>query len=193
MTHQQKAGLGIIGIVIGLLFMVDLSSMDRIVNLNWDHQFRGYADITPEFRIKNYSGGSCVHASMATVLRWQHLESQADDWIKRYSGGESSQGLISKANANGIRVAYTLKADPTFLQWCSDTDRGAVIFYYANHCVTFAGYKKINNIDVAVLIDNNTINKTNQIPKDQFLKNWKAYGGFALTPVYSPTPPGPTI
>lgn len=187
MSNQKRVIILILSIL--ALSVPLILPSDPIININWDTQYKGYADISPEFRVKNYSGGSCVHASMATVLKWQHLESQADAWIKKYSGAESSKGLISKANANGIRVAYTLQADPTFLQWCSDTDRGAVIFYYTDHCVTFAGYKD----NVAILIDNNTTDRLTQIPKDQFLKNWKAYGGFALTPVYSPTPPGPKI
>lgn len=176
-------------LLVALLLIID--QKEKPTNLNWDVVYgnRNYADIDYAFRVKNYAGGSCVHASMATVLKWQHLDDLASNWLKKYSGGESSAGLIRKANQNSISVAYTLQADPSFLQWCSDTKRGAVIFYYDNHCVTFSGYDN----DVALLIDNNSINKIDRLEKSTFLINWKKYGGFALTPLYAPTPPRPTL
>jgi len=138
-------------------------------------------------RQQNYLGGSCVHASMITILNWQHKEKEAEYWRTNFSGACSKATLIRNANSLGLDIAYVENGDPNFLEWCSRTRRGAVIFYYENHCITFCGYT--NNY--AILIDNNSIHEVDKIPKSKFLSDWKAYGGFALTPVYAPTPPIP--
>jgi len=144
-------------------------------------------DIDQSMRQSNYRSGSCVHASMATALRWQHLDQTADRWIKSYHGAENTTGLINKCKAANLNVAYTTDGDAYFLEWCSRTRRAAVIWYYPKHCVNFVGY--VNGY--AAIINNNNTRKITYIKKEVFVKNWRYYGGFALTPVYAPTPPRP--
>lgn len=144
-------------------------------------------DLSPNLRQQNYNGGSCVYASMCTVLVWQHREDLAAIMRNTYSGAASADALIRACEVLGIDYAFTKTADPGFLDWCDRTNRGAVIFYFPDHCVTFAGYSGNN----ALVIDNNSPGSYIKINKAQFLSDWKSYGGFALTAVYSPSPPQP--
>lgn len=136
----------------------------------------------------NWGGGSCVHASTVHSFRWMHKPELAAWWRKTYSGGESAHGLTSKLNKAGVRYYCTTSGDPAVLEYCSATRRGAVIFYYPNHSITFAGYARKDGEDWAVLLDNNRIDRFIWVPKKQFLREWRGYGGFALTPLFSPTP-----
>lgn len=161
-----------------------------------NNQSKFLADVDLPLRQNNYSGGSCVHASMVTILRWQNQMSLADRWLNMYSGGETSGGLIAKCKSNKLDVEYTLNGSPEFLEWCSRTNRGAVIFYYPAHCVSFLGYltqrdNAGNTTEMAYILDNNSTNRFQTIEKSKFLSAWKGYGGFALTTVYSPTPQRP--
>lgn len=146
-------------------------------------------DLPILLRQANYSGGSCVHAAMISCLRWQGLSEWADWWRQEYAGGESLKGLVAKSEHNGLRYAYTGTGQAEFLDWASRTRRGAVIFYWPNHAVNFCGYEN----GQAVLLDNNRTAQYVRIPREQFLKAWKGYGGVALTPVYSPVPPDATL
>ncbi len=147
-------------------------------------------DLPRSLREQNWGGGSCVHASTVMCLRWQGLEDVAAMWRRTYSGGESLSGLLAKLERNGLRYAYTGR-DPAFLEWASRTRRGAVIFYFPNHSICFAGYSADGR--TAILLDNNRIGQFLSVPKDEFVRSWQGYGGVAVTPVYSPEPPAPYL
>lgn len=146
-------------------------------------------DLPMEFRERNYAGGSCVHASMVMCLRWQGHFELADWWRQTYAGGEYANGLITKAERQGLRYAYTTEGDPAFLDWVSRTNRGAVIFYYPAHSIVFRGYDA--QTGEAILLDNNRIEREIRVSRDEFISAWRGYGGFALTPVYAPPAPPP--
>ena len=138
-------------------------------------------------RQKNYAGGSCIHASLISVMRWQEMGQIASWWREHYWGAEDVPGLAQRAAKLNLRYAYTASGDPKFLEWCSATRRGAAIHYYPAHAVTFCGYQR----DQAILLDNNRVDQLIRVPKGEFIKRWKGYGGYALTVVYSPAPPKP--
>jgi len=146
-------------------------------------------DLPEALREWNYAGGSCVHASMVTVLRNQGMIDLAAWWRRSYAYGETFTGFVRKSEAAGLRYAYTFMGDAAFLDWCSRTRRGAVIFYKPAHAITFAGYVDGN----AVLIDNNHPHRPEYVERGRFLQLWRGYGGMALTPVHSPNPPRPWI
>lgn len=148
------------------------------------------ADIPERFRVDNYNGGSCNHAAMIQVLKWQGLHDVAAWWRKTYSGGESAEGLAAKAERKGLKFAATFSGDASFLEWCSRTRRGAAIHYFPNHAITFLGYDAQDN---AVLLDNNRTGVYIRVPKARFIAAWKSYGGRAITVVYSPPPPRPWV
>lgn len=102
---------------------------------------------------------------------------------RHYRGGESSYGLRRKLDGNKVEYCCTENGDPAFLEWASRSRRGAVIFYYPNHSICFCGYGKSDQGDVAWLLDNNRINAFIAVPKAAFIRNWRGYGGFALTPI----------
>lgn len=147
-------------------------------------------DLPVELRCQNYAGGSCCHASLISVLRWQGLDEIADKWRKTWSGAAGVTDLARHAETLKLRYAYTTRGDESFLQWVSDTRRGAAIHYYPNHAITFCGYDVQGR---AVLLDNNRTQKYIFVPKQEFVRAWKGYGGCALTVVYDPPPPKPWI
>ena len=97
--------------------------------------------------------------------------------------------LVAKAEDAGMRFAFTGSGDEQFLEWCSRTRRGAVIFYYSSHSISFCGFMGGS----AVVMDNNNVERLIYIPKAEFLQRWRGYGGVAFTPVYTPSPPPPWI
>ena len=144
-------------------------------------------DLPVELRERNYGGGSCFHAGTIAVLRHQNLHKIADYWRANFSGGASVGTIASIAEKIGLRYAYTNIGDPKFLEWVSRTRRGASITYYSNHAILFCGYIG----DTAILMDNNRVEKEIKVPKAEFIRNWRGYGGQAFTTVYSPDPPRP--
>jgi hypothetical protein len=146
-------------------------------------------DLPLGLRQHNWGGGSCVHASTVMCLRWQQQFAWADYWRANYSGGESLGGLTEKLDANGLRYAFTDAGDPAFLDWATRTRRGAVIFYFPNHSICFVGHHRTAAGDQTWLLDNNREDHFLRVPWNEFVKNWKGYGGVALTPIYVPPPP----
>ncbi len=144
--------------------------------------------ISPESvaRLSNYAGGSCVHCSLQEVLHHQGQDELADWWRKTYRGGERATSLIRKLERLDIPFAYTMTGDPAFLEWVSETQRMAVIFYKPMHAITFVGFVG----DKAKVLDNNRPDQYEYIDKAIFLYTWKTYySGFALTTVYDPPAP----
>ncbi|KKL94516.1 hypothetical protein LCGC14_1863890 [marine sediment metagenome] len=57
--------------------------------------------------------GSCVHACMVSLFRWQARYNTADYWRRSYGDGEMPNGLKYKLDRNGIRYAYVTNGDVT--------------------------------------------------------------------------------
>lgn len=144
-------------------------------------------DLPPSLRATNYAGGSCCHAAIQDVLRWHGFHEAADWWRKNLSGAYSVSDGARQLESLGFRYAYTTTGDETLLDWCSRNRHGAAIHYYPAHAITFRGY--VNGY--AILQDNNRPNEVIRVPKQTFIRNWKGYGGCALTVVYSPAAPIP--
>ncbi len=136
-------------------------------------------------RQQNWGGGSCVHASTVMCLRWQGLDELADWWRRTYSGGEHASGLASKLERAGVRFAYVTNGDPAFLEWACRTRRGCGITYYPNHYICLVHL----DAEQAMLLDNNRTGQFITVPRDEFIRRWQGYGGWACTPIYSPAPP----
>lgn len=149
-------------------------------------------DLPPQLRQENWGGGSCVHASTVSVLRWQGQNEMADWWRQQYIGGEYADRLVQRMEAAGLRFAYTMDGDFEFLKWCQRTRRGAGIFYKPAHAINMVGMDS----QYVYLLDNNYTDRPEQqgweaVPINEFVSRWRGYGGFAWTVVYSPTPPEP--
>lgn len=156
-----------------------------------------------EMRIKNWTdrsgAGSCVHASTAMLLKWLGEDEMAKKWQRTYAGGETAVSILRYWSAADMPYCSTLdmrtyqcSGDPAFLKWASDTRRGAIIWWKPSHCCLFVGIEEINGREYAIILDNNTPNKYDDpVPLDEFISLWRKYGGFAATPVLTPTGPLP--
>ena len=144
-------------------------------------------DLPRELREQNWGGGSCVHASTVHLLRWQGHHELADWWRASYSGGEYSERLNRRLNAAGLKYAFTVEGDTAFLEWALRTRRGAGITYWPSHAVNLVHLDD----QWAGLLDNNRVEQIIWIPRAEFLRRWRDYGGWAWTLVYNPPPPKP--
>lgn len=161
-------------------------------------------NLPERMRVRNWRSprngqGSCVHASTVMLLKWLGEEEMAIKWQRKYSGGETASSILNYWAKSGLPYCSTLDArtynasgDPAFLKWCSETRRGAIIWWKTSHCCLFCGFVKIDGKEYAIILDNNTPDRFDPpIPIDQFIKEWRGFGGFAATPVLSPTGPIP--
>lgn len=150
-------------------------------------------DIAPSLRTPNYAPykiGSCVHASMANLMFVRGFDDLGGWWLSTYHSGETASGIIMKCDKAGLRYSYTIgDGDISWLEWVDRNRYGALIFYWDSHAVTFLGIDD----KYVILLDNNANDYYRYVPRQEFVRKWPRYDGFALTLVYPPPPPLPTI
>jgi len=146
------------------------------------------AAIRQENWVSNGSG-SCVHATMITLLRWQGRYKMADHWRTTYGSGETADDLAAKMDREGIRYAYTHgEEDTTFLEWACSTRRGCgVTCMGGSHCIALL------HLDDkwACLLDDNDVSKYKWVPRERFLSEWRASNSWAFAVIYAPAAPLP--
>lgn len=153
--------------------------------------------INPHFALRqaNWLGGprkdegSCVHASLSTVLHWQNKFELAKSWRQTYDGGEYSSRLRERLDRAGIKYAFTEQGNLGLLDFAHQTRRGAIIWWKPSHCCTFCGWVESGGKIYAAIIDNNRTQSFEFVEKSQFHRLWAGYGGFALTPLFDPPSP----
>ena len=138
-------------------------------------------------------GGSCVHASLVSLLRWQGECKLADRWRRTHSGGERWYTMAGEMDDGGIPYALHTSGDPAFLEWAIATRRGAAIQIKNNP--RSKSYHMITLVDLtenyACILDNNDTRRVKWIDRDALVTNWQRSMGWAFTPVYSPAAPMP--
>ena len=148
------------------------------------------ANLPASLHQRNWTGplgqGSCVHPSTVNHLRWLNQFDLGERWRGTYSDGEYDSRLRSRLDAAGIDYAYTLKADPRFLDWASETRRGAVLWWKPSHCCTFMGWVERDGKQYASILDNNYPGRFELTPREQFIRLWAGYGGFAYSVIDAP-------
>lgn len=167
---------------------------------NQDYDYPGFqiekptVNLESVLRQSNWFGsrrqGSCVHATMTMLFRWQGQFEMADYWKKTFSNGEHVSGLSAKMNKAGVRYAYTAsKNDASFLKWACDTRRGCgVAVMNGRHMVMLVHFDD----EYAGILDNNSIKSFKWIKREMFLADWRRSGSWAVTPLMaSPPPPLP--
>ncbi len=117
---------------------------------------------------------------MVNHLRWLNEEELAKRWRATYSDGEYDSRLRKRLDAAGIDYWYTVKADPRFLDWCSLNRRGCILWWKPSHCCTFEGWTMKDGQQFATILDNNYPGRFELTPREQFIRLWAGYGGFAL-------------
>jgi hypothetical protein len=138
--------------------------------------------------VGNQRQGSCVHATMISLLRWQGRDKTADYWRRTYGNGEEPDDLAAKLDRANIRYAYTTNGDVWFLKWACRTRRGCGITIMGGaHMVTLVHLDS----QWAAILDNNNVSKFIWVPRATLIAEWKASYGWAVTPVYTPAAPLP--
>jgi hypothetical protein len=153
---------------------------------------RPVVNIPAACRQSNWEGtdgtGSCVHATMTSLFRWQGRLTTADHWCRTYGGSESPNGLADKFDREGIRYACVTDGDVEFLQWACRTRRGCGITVDGgDHMVALVHM----DAQWSALLDNNDTSKFIWVPTETLIAEWHASNGWAITPVYTPSAPLP--
>lgn len=149
--------------------------------------------IEPHLRQANWMGsqweGSCVHATVITLLNNLDKSEAAVRWRRTYENGSYYSELASFLNAEGLVWTGTdRRNDIAFLEWACDSGRGCgVAVHGRRHMVTLV------HLDAryAAVIDPNTPSKVIWYKRDDFLRDWLASGSWAFTLVYTPPAPHP--
>jgi len=137
----------------------------------------------------NEGEGSCVHASLCSLLRWQGRYATADYWRRTYGNGEWATSFAQKLDREGVRFAYTVgQNDVDFLEWACRTRRGAgVTVLGGRHMVCLVHLSETH----AGLLDNNSVTRIKWVPRRTFLAEWRDSNSWGVCPVYAPAPPLP--
>jgi len=139
--------------------------------LNWTDRFSGE--------------GSCTHATLVNLFRWQGRIHTANYWRSKYSGGETPTSLLQALDREGIRCSAT-EGSVEFLEQACLTRRGCgVTIMGGRHMVALV---ELNDFH-AGLLDPNDPQNVIYVPRDQFIAEWLNSGAFAVTPIYTPVPP----
>ena len=114
-------------LAVALLSLVLMTGCDVVVHLGEPDMGRTPAvkteyptvNLPISLRQSNWLGskneGSCVHATMISLLRWQNRPGTADYWRQHYGNGEWPEDLAKKFDHEGVRYAYVTNGDPAFL------------------------------------------------------------------------------
>jgi len=138
--------------------------------------------------IGNRREGSCVHATMISLFRWQGRLTTADRWRRTYGNGEWPDDLAAKFDKEGICYAYVTNGDMKFLEWACRTRRGCGITVMGGaHMVALV------HLDAkwAAILDNNKVERYIWVPRETLIAEWKASYGWAVAPIYTPAAPLP--
>jgi len=112
----------------------------------------------------------------------------ADEIVASRGDGEYAQRLMSWLDSKNVPYRFTEKADPRFLDWASNERLGAILWWKPSHCCTFVGWvNDVNGAQHAAILDNNYVNQFEYVPREQFVRLWAGYGGFALSVENDPT------
>ncbi len=124
---------------------------------------------------------------MVNHMRWLNQFALADAWWKTYHDGEYASRLMQRLDAANIPYVFTERADPRFLDWCTKTRRGAILWWKPSHCCTFCGWtRQSDGKTYAVILDNNRPGNWELTEREQFVRLWAGYGGFALAVMKPP-------
>jgi hypothetical protein len=156
-------------------------------------------NIPPKLRQGNWlrrgtrADGSCCHASLISLLRWQGQHTLADRWRRTHSGGEFTWTMRKDLDEAGIPYAWTQSGDEEFLEWAVRTRRGACIQYKdspSSKCYHMVNVVHLTDKWVGIL-DNNDVRRFKWMDRAGFMRNWQSSDGWAFTPVFSPAAPLP--
>lgn len=139
----------------------------------------GPVDIPMPWRQKNWTvngSGSCVHASAVMAMRWLDQHGMAEWWRQNHGAGEYASRLSKKLTEAGVPHAISTNGSTEILEACTRTRRPAVIGYGNSHSQLFCGFDG----QVAWVLDNNHIEQPYAVQKEEFIRRWRGWGGWAV-------------
>ncbi len=168
-----------------------------VMHLRWQHR----PDIASFWR-KTYSGGESYSGLTGKLNR-----NGIPFYATAGGGGDDIAGasldhlaFMRWLTRQGHSFYYTTRGDASVLERCTLDRRGGVIFYYPNHSILFCGFTRFEGgtfapeQEYAIVLDNNRIENFIPIPKADFLRKWRGYGGVCVVPtIGEPPPPTPWI
>jgi hypothetical protein len=150
-------------------------------------------NLPPQVRKRNWPStnpstrgqGSCVFASLINQAYW-HNEFELAAFIQsnpEWQGGEYATRLMEKLDSIGVKYKANVHGDPRFLDWCTANRRGAIFWWKPSHCCTFMGWAIDPNDgkEYGYILDNNYPDRFERCEREQLIRLWAGYGGFALT------------
>jgi hypothetical protein len=150
---------------------------------------RPVCNLPASLHIRNWPGpkgeGSCVHASLKNHAAWHNDFEFIRNWP--YADGETATRVRQRLDSFGYDYGYTEKYDSRFLDWCNATGHGAILWWKPSHCCTFMGWVKRDGKVYAAILDNNYPGEFQLTEREQFIRLWSGYGGFALCFMKPPT------
>lgn len=164
---------------------------------NQDYDYPDYAVERPTvnleeiYREENWLGrmgeGSCVHATITMMFRWQGRFDLADFWRANHGDGEYSTALAAKLDSAGVRYAMTDREDDiAFLEWACATRRGCGVAVHNRAHMVLLVYMDEENV---AILDNNFIGSFKWMPRATFLADWKSSGSWGIVPIMGSLPP----
>lgn len=174
--------------------VIDAVQLERL-----DHKYNDLsqeiAEIPLAYRQNNWSdgGGSCVHATTITLLKWQGMYEAAAEWKRRYGGGEATaqKPHTDKFDELGLHYVVTNDGDEDFIRWALLTRRGVGVSAYSGHCLTWIGEEIHEGVECLLELDNNDTNHPKWRRWDEAIGQWKQEGhghGFTFTNGHIPPP-----
>jgi len=148
-----------------------------------------YCDLPAAYRVRNYAGGSCVHASMETILHWQGQHELAQWWRANYAGGEYTDRLHRRLDEAGVRFAFTTSRSAEgweFLRKCCALRLACAVNLPQGHMQTLVGMDE----RAMYVIDNNGPGTIDVWTHAEFARMWT---GWAVTVVGQAPPPEPWL
>lgn len=152
---------------------------------------RPIVNLPVALRQTNWSSGGqgcCVWATTVSLLNWQGRERTAERLRRVADGGAEPEGFAQRLDSLGIRYAYTTAGDVKFLEWALRTRRGCGVTVMGG-----AHFAALVHLDskVAILLDNNSVEKYKVVTREAFLAEWKSSYGWGLAVLYGPAAPLP--
>ena len=106
---------------------------------------------------------------------------------QRIATANGIHDLRSRLDAADIDYSYTVKADPRFLDWANgDAARCNPVVEAGSLLHLRRLGQSRNGRQYAAILDNNYPGRFELTPREQFVRLWAGYGGFALTVMEDP-------
>ncbi len=167
------------------------SCPDGLCLIEGDYVNRISSKVPEHYRYDNYARGSCVHASLATIMMYFEQPETADIWTDTFRGGEYSSRLHDRLDMLQIEWDATWSGFDSFLDRMMEKNQPCIVTFKPKHMCLLIGLDPIylwdgdqwlvNPAPKAHIIDPNNTKEIEIYTRDNFLQGWHNGGGWATT------------